>query len=89
MPVDRSQLRRMIDKMETALSIMERQQEARQKVLDDECDEEINEEQFINPLDAPPNAPFADSPPEKIHGEGKQDEFWPPKSRVPIPIETL
>jgi hypothetical protein len=81
----------MIDAMERALSIIERQQEARQKALDDECDEELNEEekeQLTNPLDAPPNAPFADSPPEKIHGQPDQ-EFWPPKPRVPVPIETL
>ena len=65
MPVDRSQLRRMIDKMETALSIMERQQVARQKVLDDECDDELLEEGNTFPI---PEQPFSDGTPQSIHG---------------------
>jgi hypothetical protein len=40
-----------------------------------------------NPLAAPQQF-LADSPPQKIHGKPDQ-ELWPPKPRVPIPIETL
>lgn len=75
MPRDRSQLQRMIARMEEALSIMENQQGARQDVLDKEFEEDCRdeEEQFVNPLDAPPNYPFTDGihggPPMKVHGE--------------------
>ena len=56
---------------------------------EDDCD--------INPLDAPPSAPFySDGPPEKIHGEGKTDQeqriesIWGPRPpKPPIPIEHL
>jgi hypothetical protein len=36
-------------------------------------------------------APFADSPPQRIHGEGEKadQEFWPAKTRVPVPIEKI
>jgi hypothetical protein len=41
-------------------------------------------------LDAPPSEPFySDGPPSKIHGQPEQDTEWPPKPRVPVPIETL
>ena len=74
MPRDRSQLQRMIARMEEALAIMEKQQDARQDALDKEFEEDCrDEDQFVNPLDAPPNHPFSDGihggPPLKIHGE--------------------
>ena len=40
-----------------------------------------------NPLEAPKQF-LSDSSPQKIHGQPDQ-ELWPPKPRVPIPIETL
>lgn len=81
MPVNRSQLQRMIARMEEALSIMEKQQEARQDALDREFEEDCRdeEEQFINPLDAPPNPPFSDGihggPPAHIHDQPRRDLF--------------
>jgi hypothetical protein len=47
------------------------------------------DEPSCDPLDAPPSEPFySDGPPEKIHGQPDQ-ELWPTKPRVPVPIETL
>jgi hypothetical protein len=40
-----------------------------------EDDDDDEDDDCINPLAAPPNAPFSDSPPEHIHGEGKKDLF--------------
>jgi hypothetical protein len=43
-----------------------------------------------NPLEAPPQMPFSDSPPGKIHGEGKQDQdFWNKPEKPPIPLMRL
>jgi hypothetical protein len=70
MPIDRSQLRRMIDSMERAMTRMECDQKARHDAEDREY-----EEQFTNPLDAPPCAPFSDSPPAHIHGYPRKDLF--------------
>lgn len=75
MPVERSQLQRMIDKMETALSIMEAQQEARQKILDDECDQELTEELEEGNTFPTAKQPFSDSPPAHIHGQPKRNLF--------------
>ena len=75
MPVDRSQLKRMIDRMENALSIMEAQQAARQDAPDDEDDDPV---QFGDPRDhylpvAEPPDLLMDSPPARIHGQLKRD----------------
>ena len=72
MPVDRSQLRRMIDSMEKALTIMEANQKVRHDAENREMEEDCD---FTNPLDAPREAPFADSPPAHIHGQPKKDLF--------------
>lgn len=78
---DRTQLKRMIDSMERALSIMERQQEARQDALDREMEGDCRDEDDLhdptNPLKSPPNAPFSDGAPQHIHGHGqpKRDLF--------------
>ena len=72
MPVDRSQLRRMIDSMERALTRMEEEQRLRFDAEDREMEENCG---ITNPLDAPPEAPFADSPPSHIHGQPRKDLF--------------
>jgi hypothetical protein len=72
MPVDRSQLRRIIDKMEAWMNQVE-EQRARE-------DAENEKEQLIDPL-AAPCQPFSDgdrpekSAPQAIHGEGRKDLF--------------
>jgi len=54
MPIDRSEVRRMIERMDEALSIMERNQQARHDAEDREMEEDCyDEEQLVNPLDAP------------------------------------
>ena len=67
--------------------------EERRTREDAEEDHELEEERAEgNTMPVAPSAPFADSPPEKIHGEGREDQVespWPPKPRTPIPIETL
>lgn len=75
MPIERARLDRMIALMDAWLQRRDRE------IADDEPP--------CNPLDAPPSEPFySDGPPEKIHGQPDQ-ELWPPKPRVPVPIETL
>jgi hypothetical protein len=73
--VDRSQLRRMIDSMERALTRMEEEQQARH-------DAEDRERDITNPLEAPPNAPFSDSPPDM-----PKEPLW--GGKAPLPIEHL
>lgn len=72
MPVDRSQLRRVIDSMERALSIMEANQEARQDAFDKEFEEDCRDELAEGNTLPVPQQPFADGlhggSPEKIHG---------------------
>ena len=74
MPITKARLDRMIDMIDSAW--LKRR------------DSEGRERDITNPLEAPPQAPFSDSPPEKIHGKPDQ-ELWPPKPRVPVPIEHL
>jgi hypothetical protein len=65
-----------LQKINDCLDMMARRldQIEAQRARDDAEDdlEELEEEQFTNPLDAPPSAPFADSPPEKIHGQPEE-----------------
>jgi hypothetical protein len=84
MPIERARLDRMISIMDAWLQRRDREIAEGTYYGDDD-------EPPCNPLDAPPSEPFySDSPPEKIHGEGKEDQdLWPPKPRVPVPIETL
>ena len=88
MPLPTSRVRQLIDlcdKMSARLDEMEAQRQAR-------WDSEDRERDITNPLDAPPNAPFSDSPPSQIHGEGREDQVespWPPKPHVPITIENF
>ena len=87
MPIERARLDRMIALMDAWLQ--RRDREIAEGTYYD--DEEPEDKPASNPLDAPPSEPFySDGTPEKIHGEGKEDqELWPPKPRVPVPIETL
>jgi hypothetical protein len=82
MPVDKAKVHSMIDMMDAWLR--QREQDQLEGIDDDD-------EPPCNPLDAPPSEPFySDGPPEKIHGEGKEDTaLWPPRPRVPVRIETL
>ena len=79
MSVDRSQLRRMIDRMENALSIMEAQQAAHPDALDDGCDRDDDPVQFGDPRRyapvAEPSDLLMDSPPARIHNAPKTDLF--------------
>jgi hypothetical protein len=43
---------------------------------------EARERDITNPLDAPPNAPFSDSPPDM-----PKEPLW--GGKAPVPIETL
>jgi hypothetical protein len=73
-----------LDMMSRRMDGMEAEQKARH-------DDEDFEHDITNPLEAPSNAPFSDSPPEKIHGEGesKEDDFWNKPEKPPIPIMRL
>ena len=82
MPIERARLDRMIALMDAWLQ--RRDREIAEGTYYDDDDEPP-----CNPLDAPPSEPFySDGPPEKIHGQPDQ-ELWPPKPRVTVPIETL
>jgi hypothetical protein len=62
---------------------------AREDSEDRRLEEELAEG---NTMPVAPSAPCADTPPEKIHGEGREDQvesLWPPQPRVPVPTETL
>jgi hypothetical protein len=81
MPIEPSKLQQILDSVDRLLA------DNKEKLR---TDFHNRDRDITNPLDAPPQMPFSDSPPGKIHGEGKQDqELWPLKPRVPIPIETL
>jgi hypothetical protein len=82
MPIERARLDRMIALMGAWLQQRDREI-AEGNYYDDD------DEPPCNPLEAPPSEPFySDGPPEKIHGQ-PDEELWPPKPRVPVPIETL
>jgi hypothetical protein len=82
MPIERARLDRMIALMDAWLQ--RRDREIAEGTYYDEDDDPP-----CNPLDAPPSEPFySDGPPEKIHGQPDQ-ELWPPKPHVPVPIEHL
>jgi hypothetical protein len=81
MPIERARLDRMIALMDAWLQRRDREI-AEGTYYDDD-------EPPFNPLDAPPSEPFySDGPPAKIHGQPDQ-ELWPPKPHVPIPIEHI
>ena len=80
--VDRSQVRRMIDSMERALTRMEEEQAARHDSEDRESENELAEGNTM-PV---PTQPFSDEAPEKIHGEGREDQdFWGPPTETTYP----
>jgi hypothetical protein len=82
MPIERARLDRMLSLMDAWLQ--RRDREIAEGTYYDEDDDPP-----CNPLDAPPSEPFySDGPPERIHGQPDQ-ELWPPKPHVPVPIETL
>lgn len=68
MPIDKSRVDRMISMMDDFLKQRE-EDKLNGYDDDDDCDE------YLNPLEAPGNAPFSDSPPAQIHGEPKKDLF--------------
>ena len=72
--VDRTKLRRMIEKMEDFLDSIEVEQKERHDAEDRKLGEDCGYD-IINPLEAPPSPPFSDSPPAQIHGQGKRDLF--------------
>ena len=85
MPIGRARLDRVIALMDAWLT--RRDREIAEGTYYD--DDERENEPPSNPLDPPPSEPFySDGPPEKIHGQPDQ-ELWPRKPRVPVPIETL
>ena len=87
MPLTKAELQRMNDFIEIMdLWLTRREKEIAQGTY---YDDEEPDEPPCNPLNAPPSEPFySDGTPEKIHGQPDQ-ELWPPKPRVPVPIETL
>jgi hypothetical protein len=68
MPISQSKLQQLNDMLD---SWLERREKGQLNGIDDDddCDDPLN------PLEAPPHAPFADSPPARIHGEPKRDLF--------------
>jgi hypothetical protein len=86
MPIERARLDRMISLMDAWLQ--RRDREIAEGTYYDDDDEPP-----CNPLDATPSEPFySDGPPERIHGEGREDQVaspWGEKPKVPIPIEHL
>jgi hypothetical protein len=87
-PLSKSMLQRFndcLDMMSKRMDEMEANREARHDAEDRELEEDLAEG---NTMPVAPSAPFADSPPEKIHGQADQ-ELWPPKPRVPVPIEHI
>jgi hypothetical protein len=86
MPLDRTKVDRMITMMDAWLTQKEQEQAA--GICDDDKKEELAEGNTM----PTPTQPFSDGTPAHIHGEGREDQVespWPPKPRVPIPIETL
>jgi hypothetical protein len=84
MALDRARLDRMISKMDAWLTQREQEQAARYDAEDREKEEELARGNTM----PTPTQPFSDGAPERIHGQPDQ-ELWPPKPRVPVPIETL
>ena len=83
------QIHDCLDRMSKRMDEMEANRQARWDAEDRQLEEELA---HGNTMPVAPSAPYADSPPEKIHGEGREDQVespWPPKPRVPVPIETL
>jgi hypothetical protein len=85
MALDRAKLDRMIAKADAWLIQREQEQAARHDAEDRQLEEDLAEG---NTMPVAPSAPFADSPPQKIHGQPDQ-ELWPPKPGVPVPIEHI
>jgi hypothetical protein len=78
MPITKARLNRMIDMIDSAW-------------LKRRDSENTNPKQFFESPSVR-NPPISDSPPEKIHDEGKQDQVaspWGEKPKVPIPIEHI
>jgi hypothetical protein len=85
MPVDRARVLKLIEMIDNDLKQREQDQ------LDGVGDEN-EDEPPCDPLDAPAQVPFSDGTPQRIHGEGKEDQIaspWGEKPKVPIPIEHL
>ena len=83
MPIEPSKLQQILDSVDRLLA------SNKEKLR---TDFHNRDRDITNPLDAPPQMPFSDSPPGKIHGEGKQDQVaspWGEKTKVPIPIAHL
>jgi hypothetical protein len=88
MPLTKSQLQRINDCLDMMSKRLDEAEAQRQERWDAD-DRELAEELFNgNTMPVAPSVPFADSPPERIHGQPDQ-ELWPPKPRTPFPIETL
>jgi hypothetical protein len=64
--------------------------EAEERRIRDDAEDKIAELREGN-TQPTPTQPFSDSPPERIHGEGREDQdFWgPPKPKPPIPIKHI
>jgi hypothetical protein len=69
MPIDKAKVQKLIDAMDKFLEQREKDRLAGIDEDEDDC-YDIN-----NPLEAPPQQPFGDSPPSRIHGEPKRDLF--------------
>jgi hypothetical protein len=85
MPLTKSRLQRINDCLDMMdLWLAQRDREIAAGTYYDDEDEELAEGNTM----PTPTQPFSDSPPTKIHGQPDQ-EVWPPKPRVPVPIATL
>lgn len=82
MPLTKAELQRMNDFIEIMdLWLTRREQEIAEGTYYDDEDCDLAEGNTM----PTPTQPFSDGPPERIHGEGREDEgFWdPPKPKPP------
>jgi hypothetical protein len=86
MPLSKSQLQRINDCLDMMSKRLDEAQERR--IREDADDRQLEEDMREGNTMPIPAQPFSDGAPEKIHGQPDQ-ELWPPKPRVPVPIETL
>jgi hypothetical protein len=85
MPITKSQLQRIND----CLDMISKRMDEMEAQRTERWDSEDGERDITDPFEAP-TQPFSDSPPEKMHGEGREDQdFWPSKPKPPIPIEHI
>jgi hypothetical protein len=85
MPIEKAKILKLIEMMDAFLK--NRDQGIAEGTYYDDDEDKDCELAEGNTMPTP-TQPFSDGTPEKIHGQPDQ-EVWPPKARVPVPIATL